>query len=120
MRGAIKIDAAPDFYELLRQTADRDGFFIEPFGFHLNLLAAVLAANPGRLLVAHLNGQLLAAILVIFHRVTATHIYGATSSNTRHAMPSYLLHVAAMRMARSRGCTEYDLYGIDAFVGAIS
>jgi lipid II:glycine glycyltransferase (peptidoglycan interpeptide bridge formation enzyme) len=39
-------------------------------------------------------------------------VYGASSDVERNRMPTYLLQWAAMRWARDRGCTSYDLWGL--------
>jgi lipid II:glycine glycyltransferase (peptidoglycan interpeptide bridge formation enzyme) len=106
---------ARDFHQLLMETAHRAGFFCEPFGFFLNLFSVLFTQNQGELLIARSEGQMLAAILVVYFGKRATYLYGASSSMGRNKMPTYPLHREAMRRGRARGCTEYDLYGIDAF-----
>lgn len=105
---------AHDFYNLLQETSNRTGFFIEPLAFFLNLLSTVFAHDAGELFLARRRGKLLACILVVYFGRRATYLYGASSSTERNKMPAYPLHRAAMREARRRGCIEYDLYGIDA------
>jgi lipid II:glycine glycyltransferase (peptidoglycan interpeptide bridge formation enzyme) len=39
-------------------------------------------------------------------------VYGGSTDRERERMPNYLLQWAAMRWARSRGCEEYDLWGV--------
>ena len=106
---------AHDFYELLQETSNRTDFFIEPLGFFLGLLSELFASNTGEVFVARRQGKLLAAIVVVYFGRRATYLYGASSSADRRHMPAYALHRAAMSAARSRGCIEYDMYGIDAF-----
>jgi peptidoglycan pentaglycine glycine transferase (the first glycine) len=109
------LSRAHDFYELLTETSFRTGFFVEPFGFFLNLLSTVFGCDAGELFTASHQGKLLAAILVVYFGRRATYLYGASSSTDRQKMPAYSLHRAAMGQARNRGCLEYDMYGIDAF-----
>ena len=42
----------------------------------------------------------------------AWYFYGASADQRRELMAPYLLQWEAMRWARLRGCTEYDLWGI--------
>ncbi len=108
------MDVVHEFYDLLRDTSDRTGFFIEPFGFFINLFTTLFAAESAELLISRYQGKMLAAILVVYFGRRATYLYGASSSVDRHTMPVYPLHLAAIQEARKRGCVEYDLYGIDA------
>jgi peptidoglycan pentaglycine glycine transferase (the first glycine) len=103
------------FYGLFEETARRHGFFAEPYGFFLNLGAALFPAGQARLFLAEWDGETVAAILVVFFGRRATYLYGGSSIRHRHVMPGYALQWAAMQTARARGCREYDLYGYDPF-----
>ena len=109
------LDQCLNFYEILQETSIRTGFFIEPLGFFLNLASVLFKRNAGQILLASLDGEVLAAILVVYFGHRATYLYGGSLSKRRNTMPAYPLHREAMREARRRGCSEYDLYGIDAF-----
>ncbi len=103
------------FYPLFEETAQRQSFFAEPFGFFLNLGAALFPSGQAELFFAEWQGETLAVILVILFGRRATYLYGGSSSQHRHVMPTYLLHWEAMQGAREHGCVEYDLYGYDPF-----
>ena len=105
----------PRFYALFEETALRNEFFAEPYGFFLNLGAALFPTGQAALFLAEWEGQTLAAILVVFFGRRATYLYGGSSALHRRIMPNYALHLAALREARSRGCREYDFYGYDPF-----
>ena len=103
------------FYPLFEATARRQGFFAEPYGFFLNLGAALFPGGEAALLLAEWEGQTLAAHVVIFYGHRATYLYGGSSLVARQVMPGYALYHAAMQEARRRGCLEYDLFGYDPF-----
>jgi lipid II:glycine glycyltransferase (peptidoglycan interpeptide bridge formation enzyme) len=42
----------------------------------------------------------------------AWYFYGASSNMHRDRMPNHLLQWEAIRWARSKGCKEYDLWGV--------
>ena len=42
----------------------------------------------------------------------AWYLYGASSNEERERMPNYAVQWEAIRWARERGCTEYDMWGI--------
>jgi peptidoglycan pentaglycine glycine transferase (the first glycine) len=103
------------FYALFEETAERNSFFAEPYGFFLNLGQALFPAGHAALFLAEREGKTLGAILVVFFGRRATYLYGGSSDQDRHVMPNYALHWAAMHVARERGCVEYDFYGYDPF-----
>lgn len=103
------------FYSLFEETARRNEFFAEPYGFFLNMGEALFPARQAAIFIAEWEGAPIAAILVIFFGRRATYLYGGSSAVHREVMPNYLLHWAAMREARERGCVEYDLYGYDPY-----
>lgn len=103
------------FYTLFLETAERNDFFAEPYGFFLNLGTAFFPAEHAALYFAEWNGETLGAILVLFYGHRATYLYGGSSAQNRRVMPNYALHWTALQEARQRGCREYDFYGYDPF-----
>ncbi len=104
----------PRFHELYLQTAARNGF--TPMG--REHFTALVRARPGPsaatmvLLMAEQDGDLLAGAMLSLCRGTATYLHGASSSLRRNLMAPYAVQWAAIHLARSRGCTRYDLCGI--------
>jgi lipid II:glycine glycyltransferase (peptidoglycan interpeptide bridge formation enzyme) len=105
----------PRFYRLFEDTARRQEFFGEPYGFFLNLGAALFPTGAARLHFARWRGEDVAALLVVYYGRRATYLYGGSSREHRDVMPNHALHWAVMAAARARGCVEYDLYGYDPF-----
>jgi lipid II:glycine glycyltransferase (peptidoglycan interpeptide bridge formation enzyme) len=103
------------FYPLLLETSSRSGFFSEPYGFFINYADTLLPSKASVLYLAEWQGEILASILVFFFGSRATYLYGASTRDNRHVMPTYALHWAAIQETRDRGCLEYDLYGYDPF-----
>jgi lipid II:glycine glycyltransferase (peptidoglycan interpeptide bridge formation enzyme) len=101
----------PTFYTLSQLTAARDGFGTHSLAYYR---AAFDLFGPEQvaLLLAEFEGEALAGLMVFCQGQDAYYFYGASSNNQRHLMPAYLLQWAAMRWAKARGCTRYDLWGI--------
>jgi peptidoglycan pentaglycine glycine transferase (the first glycine) len=100
----------PTFHRLSQITGQRDGFGVhslEYFRAAFELFAADCA-----LLLAEVEGQPVAGVMVFAHGSTAYYLFGASSDAHREKMPAYLLQWEAMRWARERGCRRYDLWGI--------
>ena len=104
---------APVFYELLKETAVRDGIAIHPLAYYQALLAG--GSSPGidaRLYLAEHEGDMLAGIVTLFRGREAVYLYGASSGKKRSLMAPYALQLKAMEDAKAAGCAVYDLFGI--------
>lgn len=100
------------FYDLLRETARRDAFGIHTRPYYQTAYHLLCERGLGVLLFAEREGEVLAALMAAAWGREAIYLYGASRSRGQEHMPSYLLQWEAMRWARSRGCTRYDLWGI--------
>jgi lipid II:glycine glycyltransferase (peptidoglycan interpeptide bridge formation enzyme) len=114
--GVPELDAALDeFYDLYRETSERDKIALHGKGYYRALFSAA-QADPGaprvRLYFARSAGKVLAAIVTLFGREEAVYLYGASSNESRNLMPAYALQWRAMRDAKSAGCSGYDLFGV--------
>ncbi|MCL2601250.1 MAG: peptidoglycan bridge formation glycyltransferase FemA/FemB family protein [Treponema sp.] len=105
------------FYDLLKETAERDGIAIHSAEYYRTLLdrgkvAGGCAAADTRLYLAEHEGDVLAGIVTLFRGREAVYLYGASSGKKRSLMSPYALQVQAMQDAKDAGCAEYDLFGI--------
>ncbi|MEI8095852.1 MAG: peptidoglycan bridge formation glycyltransferase FemA/FemB family protein [Spirochaetales bacterium] len=103
------VEGLADWYALYRETAERDRISIHTEAYYRDLFSQ---APDLALWLARFEGKLLAGNIVLVHGFTATYLYGASSNEHRNLMAPYALQAAAMRDARERGATEYDLFGI--------
>ena len=62
-------------------------------------------------LIADVNNEPVAAIFVFYFAGCAYYFYGMSRNLHREKMPSYLLQWEAIKRARAKGCTVYDLWG---------
>jgi len=106
----------PAFYELYRETAQRDRIAIHGISYYETLFSH--ASDYGRqapeirLYLAEYEGKAIAGIVTVFYKSTAVYLYGASSDEKRSFMPAYALQWQAMKDAKYFGCTDYDLFGI--------
>ena len=110
--GAEKTGA---FYDLLKETARRDGIAIHGEEYYRTLLQNNWYDGPRpdlRLYLAEHGGDLLAGIVTLFRGEDAIYLYGASSDKKRNFMAPYALQLKAMEDAAASGCKIYDLYGI--------
>ncbi|GAB6059720.1 lipid II:glycine glycyltransferase FemX [Desulfonatronum parangueonense] len=109
------MERLPAFYDLYRQTALRNGFFLQEYS-KFAAMFLVQARNPMNsevsLLLAHHGSDLLAGAIVAISGRTAYYLYGASADMKRNFMAPYLLHWEAMLYAKDHGCTAYDMGGV--------
>lgn len=100
------------FHRMMLGTGARDGFGVHTAEYYHRAYTLFHPRGECELLSAEYAGQPLAMLMVFALGSRAWYFYGASSDEERNRMPTYLLQYEAMRWAASRGCTEYDLWGI--------
>lgn len=101
----------PVFYDLYAETARRDGFPIRPPEYYYDAWRTFLEAQQAFLLLAEVDGDAVAGLILLTFGPVAWYMYGASSERHRNLMPNNLLQWEAMRCARAAGCKLYDLWG---------
>lgn len=120
-RGVIVRPAAaadlPAFYAMYAETGGRDGFLVRPYAYYRAIWERFLADDLGHLLLAEVAGRPVAGVFLFRFGPTAWYFYGASTDQGRELMPNHALQWAALRWAKSVGCTRYDWWGApDALV----
>jgi len=105
------LDDLPLLYDLYQQTGTRDGFLIRPYDYYRNAWEGFMRAGLAQALIAELEGQALAHVILYRYGTSCWYFYGASSALHREAMPNYALQWAALQWAKAQGCTVYDWWG---------
>ncbi|MEW6569112.1 MAG: peptidoglycan bridge formation glycyltransferase FemA/FemB family protein [Chloroflexota bacterium] len=105
-------DDLPAFARMMHETAARDRFAAHAPAYYQRAFDLFRPTGACELLVAEVEGQPVAALMVFAHGRRAWYFYGASTAHERPRMPAYLLQWEAMLWARARGCSQYDLWGI--------
>lgn len=104
------------WYNLYKETAFRNGFYLHaPEYFRAVFTArAECTCSPAEvlLLVAEYDETPLAAMFLVLSQNRAVYLYGASSLEKRNLMAPYALQWEAMRIAKAKGCIEYDMFGV--------
>ena len=101
------------FYNLLKQTAKRDGIAIHNFSYYKTLFELCSESEcKMKLYIATHENDNLATIMVLFRGKYATYLYGASSDIKRNLMATYALQWEVIKDAKMQGCKYYDLFGI--------
>ncbi|GET28417.1 peptidoglycan bridge formation glycyltransferase FemA/FemB family protein [Prolixibacter sp. SD074] len=111
----------PVWYELYKQTAIRNGIVLDDINYFRTVLEteASNTASPAdvHMLLAESGGIPLAGMFLVVTGKRATYLYGASSSQNRDKMATYALQWEAIKIARQKGCTEYDMFGVSPTPG---
>lgn len=107
--------AAPDelslLYQMYAETSVRDGFVIRSPDYYQDVWGRFIQAGLAQPLLAEVEGQAVAALIVYRFGTRAWYLYGMSRDLHRDRMPSYLLQWEAIRWSKAAGCTHYDLWG---------
>lgn len=104
----------PAFHEVYVETAARDHFTPRGLSYFEGMWRALNADDPDRLrlYLAHVDGHLAAATLMIVVGTHAWYSYGASTTADRDVRPSNALQWRMISDAHAAGCHIYDLRGI--------
>lgn len=124
-RDGITIREAQDkkdlrlFYDLLTQTAQRQGFQLgaRPLSYFEHFWEQFHNNHPDpnkhlRLFFAEQNGQLLVTVLNVYSGGMAYYPYGGSSDDARSSNAPEALLWHSILEAKAAGCTAYDLWGV--------
>jgi lipid II:glycine glycyltransferase (peptidoglycan interpeptide bridge formation enzyme) len=107
----------PLLYQIYAETSLRDGFVIRDEAYYRAVWGDFIRAGLAEALVAEVDGEAVAALIVFRFAGTAWYLYGMSRLAHREKMPNALLQWEAIRRARGAGCLTYDLWGApDEFV----
>jgi peptidoglycan pentaglycine glycine transferase (the first glycine) len=95
------------------ETSVRDGFVIRDEGYYQTVWNLFMNSSDPTCepLIAQINGEAVASIFVFYFARRAYYVYGMSRDAHREKMPTYLLQWEAMRRAKAKGCSVYDLWG---------
>ncbi len=98
-----------DFFNLLQQTKERQGFSTYNKDYFLSLISKVSSS----FFSVRRNGELVAGAIVVFFGKTATYLHAASNYKYRKFCAPSLLQAHIATDSKKNGFTKYDLWGID-------
>lgn len=105
------IDELPMLYTMYAETAVRDDFVIRHEDYYLNAWRAFMEADMAKILIAEVESEPIAALILFHFNGMARYMYGMSTERYRELMPNYLLQWEAMRLSKELGCHTYDMWG---------
>jgi lipid II:glycine glycyltransferase (peptidoglycan interpeptide bridge formation enzyme) len=104
-------------YQMYAETAVRDGFAIRGKEYYLAVWQTFWDGGMLTPLIAEVEEQPVAGLMLFHYGGTAYYLHGMSRVVHRNLMPTYLLQWEAMRVAKEKTCSRYDLWGApDEFV----
>jgi lipid II:glycine glycyltransferase (peptidoglycan interpeptide bridge formation enzyme) len=114
----VRVGGAADlvtFQAIMESTGIRAGFGVHSAAYYQ--AAWQLFQPRARLLLAELDGRVVAAQLVFADAHAGLYLYSGADEAGLRAGANHLLAWEAIRWARGLGCTRYDLWGIPDQLG---
>ncbi|MDP3661725.1 MAG: peptidoglycan bridge formation glycyltransferase FemA/FemB family protein [bacterium] len=99
------------FYDLMCETAKRDGFHLHEKEYYKNIFQSVNSQNAF-LSVAKYQDRILAVNLIIVYGKTAHYVFGGLANAERNLMSAYAAQWAAICHAKTLGCAHYNFGGV--------
>lgn len=112
VKTSLNVDDIDSFYDLQLQTSVRQKFIPFSRSFLKEQFRVFVQNNNALLYRAYLGETLLAEAFIIFYGQEATYHYGASTEDGRKVPGAYLLQWEAMKEAKRRGLTRYNLWGV--------
>jgi vancomycin resistance protein VanK len=122
-RAGVEVTVGDDlkaFHDLYVHTASRDHFTPRPLHYFETMFDAMRAEDPSRiaLYLAHHEGDLVAATILVRVGAYAWYSYGASATEKREVRGSNACQWAMIRDSLAAGCDVYDLRGITPTLSA--
>ena len=104
----------PEFYDLLKVTAQRDQFMVRGYSYFETMYKAMSKEDPNRirLYMARYEGKLLASTIAIYANGHTWYLYGASGNEMREKMPNHAIQWRMIQDAHEMGAHTYDFRGI--------
>ena len=106
------IEHLPEFLRLMKTTSDRNSFSLHSDEYYKSYFEEIEKSKSGFMVIASLDGEVLAMHFIIVESCVAHYVFGASSNSKRELCAPYLAHFNAMLEAKSRGALSYNFGAI--------
>ncbi len=101
-----------EFYDIYKETAERDNFLIHPISYYKNIKACLVDRGMANIFIAYHNDKPIAGVYTFNFGSRLWYMYGASLNASRNVMPNHALHWHIINWAKEKGFKDYDLFGI--------
>ncbi|MDX9893782.1 MAG: peptidoglycan bridge formation glycyltransferase FemA/FemB family protein [Patescibacteria group bacterium] len=113
VRMSSEISDIEAFWQLMKQTAKRDGFHPHPKEHYKKMFELLGKDRMLKLFIAEFDNKIVAVNMVSFFGDFATYLHGASADMYRELMAPYLLQWEAILEAKKLGFKFYDFGGVN-------
>ena len=100
------------FYDLLKETAERDRFLIRGYSYYEHMWDALAVPGYAKLFLTEYEGEAVSGALSFIYGDKCWYTYGASSNRHRNVMPNHLMQWRMIEWAKESGCSWYDFRGV--------
>ena len=104
------------FYNLYQTMAVRHGITKRDKKYFEGLIEILGKKDYARIYIASIeeNGKQIpvAGVIATFYNNTAIYLFGGSANEYRNLMAPYILHWQIIQDAKTKGCKDYDLFGV--------
>ena len=100
------------FYNLLKETCERDRFLVRGYDYYEHMWDVLVEAGYAKLFLAEYEGEAVAGALSFIFGDKCWYTYGASSNRHRNVMPNHLMQWRMIEWAKNSGCVWYDFRGV--------
>ncbi|GAC1408816.1 MAG: peptidoglycan bridge formation glycyltransferase FemA/FemB family protein [Actinomycetota bacterium] len=105
-------DDLPVFYDILLETATRDGFFVRSRAYFETLYDVLAPQGMLGMWLAYYEDRPLSGAICFRFGARVTYVYGASSNADRNVMPNHLVQWTMIQWAIAQGASLYDFRGV--------
>ena len=103
-------ESLDDFYGLMKETGERDGFCIRSREYFERMIENL--GEHCRLYMCYYEGTPVSGAITTQYAGKTCYVYGASTAKYRNVMPNYLMQWNMICWAIENGCWLYDFQGI--------
>lgn len=96
------------FYELEKQTGQRDNFIIHERSYYEYLVLTLAETNHAFVFSASYQNKIIASAILVCYANVGIYYYGASSNEHRNLMAPYLIQWEMIKKSKQMGCKIYD------------
>ncbi|MBI3291000.1 peptidoglycan bridge formation glycyltransferase FemA/FemB family protein [Candidatus Falkowbacteria bacterium] len=113
VRTSSEISDMEAFWQLTKQTSERDGFKSHPKKHYQKMFELFKDDGTIKLFLAEYDNKIVAANMVAFFGRMAVYLHGSSADMYRGMMAPYLLQWQAILEAKKLGFSQYDFGGVN-------
>jgi len=109
----IKDEYNPEFYKILKRTAQRNNFKLHSESHYKHLFDVKSKEFDVKMFLGEYEGKIIAGFIMVLFGKRATALHGSFDIDYKHLKPANFLVWERIKFAKEKGCEVFDFWGID-------